>query len=737
MSKTLVLVESPSKAKTINKYLGKNYIVEATVGHLKNLPKTQLGVDIENNFKPNFLNIRGKGDIIKKIKKLAAQCDKILIATDPDREGEAIAQDIADIIEGNTKAEVYRVLFNEITKSSIKKAISSTDKINIDLVNSQRTRRIMDRIIGYKISPFLWRAIIDSSSTSLSAGRVQSVALRLICEREEEIDKFVSSEYWSLWAEFNKNKADIFKAKLVEVEEKPIKILLKSLSDSKKQEFKKKNYVIDSAEVANLIAADIESRKEFLISDISKKDVKRNPYPPFITSTLQVEASKALRFQSKKTMKIAQELYEGVNLGKNGYVGLISYMRTDSTRLSNESLDAARSYIKERFGDNYIPEKPKNYEKKNKKNVQDAHEAIRPTTTEYSPENIKEYLSPEQFALYDLIWKRFIASQMESAIYETTTVSIKADKYLFRSSGSALKFDGFMKLYDESMEDVEFNPEKEESPIPLGLEKNDNLGLNSLEKLQHFTKPPARFTESSLIKELEDKGIGRPSTYASIISTIQDRDYVFTESRKLIPTDLGKKVNIILVKNFPHILNVNFTALMENELDLIANGDVDYSKVLNEFYQPFSKALIKVESEIEKVKCEKCGSDMEVKIGRYGKYLACSNYPNCKNIKSLKETNNEPKQIEYTGKTCPKCGNKTIFRYGKFGKFIGCEKYPDCDYTEQLTTGIPCPKCGTGQILPRRSRKGKTFYGCNRYPDCDYATWQNPAIKKTDNSENS
>ncbi len=729
MSKTLVLVESPSKAKTINKYLGRNFIVEATVGHLRNLPKTQLGVDIENNFKPNFMNIRGKGDLIKKIKQLAEQTEKIIIATDPDREGEAIAQDVADIINGKNE-HVYRVLFNEITKDSVKKAITNPGRINLDLVNSQRARRVMDRIIGYKISPFLWKAIIDSPSTSLSAGRVQSVALRLICEREQEIKTFVSSEYWSLWGNFLTKKNDSFKAKLVEVSGKPIKILLKDLSDPKKKEFCAKNFVIDSEEKADAVAKEIELKENFLISDISQKDVKRNPYPPFITSTLQVEASKVLKFKSKKTMQIAQELYEGISLGSDGYVGLISYMRTDSTRLSEESLTAARSFILERFGKDYLPDRPKLYEKK-KKNVQDAHEAIRPTTTKYSPDSIKEYLSKDQYELYDLIWKRFIASQMESAIFESLTVSICADEYLFKATGSALKFDGFMKLYDESSEDYEFNPEKEEFPIPLGLKKEENLKLTELEKNQHFTKPPARFTESTLIKELEDKGIGRPSTYALILSTILERDYVYVENRKLYPTELGNKVNDILVKNFPRILNVNFTAAMEDELDLIAGGEIDYVKVLKDFYIPFSAALEKVEKEIEKVKCEKCGHDMDVKIGRYGKFLACTNYPECKNIKPIKEIKKEEKEPEFTGATCPKCGGKTIFRSGKFGKFIGCENYPNCDYTEQIKIGIKCPKCGTGEVIAKRTKRGKTFYGCNRYPDCDYASWQLPEINSS------
>ncbi len=731
MSKTLVLVESPSKAKTINKYIGKNYIVEATVGHLRNLPKSQLGVDIENDFKPNFMNIRGKGDIIKKIKQLANQSEKVIIATDPDREGEAIAQDIADIING-TNENIYRVLFNEITKDSVKKALTVPGRININLVNSQRARRVMDRIIGYKISPFLWKAIIDNPSTNLSAGRVQSVALRLICEREAEINNFVPSEYWSIWGNFLTFNKDLIRAKLIEVDGKPIKILLSNLNESKKKEFCEKNYVINSEEKANKVVKSIESKSLFLIEDITTKDVKRNPYPPFITSTLQVEASKVLKFKSKKTMQIAQELYEGISLGSEGYVGLISYMRTDSTRLSEESIAAARSYILEQFGKDYLPDKPKHYEKK-KKNVQDAHEAIRPTSIKYAPEKIKEYLTKDQFDLYNLIWTRFIASQMESAIYESTTVTIKADELVFRTSGSSLKFDGFLKLYDESIEDLEVNQEKEEFPIPLGLKKDQKLELKDLEKTQHFTKPPARYTESTLIKELEEKGIGRPSTYALILSTLSEREYVTTDNRKLIPTDLGLKVNEILVKNFPKIFNVNFTAAMEEELDLIAGGQIEYLKVLKDFYIPFSAALEQVEKEIEKVKCEKCGSDMEIKIGKYGKFLACTNYPTCKNIKPIKEVKKEEKEPEYTGNTCPKCGGKTIYRSSKYGKFIGCENYPKCDYTEQVTLGLKCPKCGIGEVTVKRTKRGKTFFGCNRYPECDFASWQLPKTNSEGN----
>jgi len=725
MSKDLILVESPSKAKTINKYVGSKYIVEATVGHIKNLPKTKLGIDIENDFKPSLVTIRGKSDIVKKIKNLASKSKKIFIATDPDREGEAIAQDVVDILDSKQKEKIERVLFNEITKNAVNNALKNPVKIDEHLVISQRARRIMDRIIGYKVSPFLWRAVLDQYGSSLSAGRVQSVALRLICEREEEIEKFIPIEYWSIVAIFKTDKNQEIKAKLFEVDGKQIKIPPKpNMTSNELDEFLLENFAITSEQLAQDILNKIKSLNDFEISDLTKKEIRRNPFPPFITSSLQAEASRKLRFRARRTMMIAQNLYEGVELGSEGVTGLITYMRTDSTRISDEILNDARSYIQSTFGSEYLPDKPRTFEQK-KKNVQDAHEAIRPTSLKYTPEFVKPFLDESQFKLYDLIWKRFIASQMEPARLETTTVSIKADKYVFRASGTAVVFDGFLKIYDEDTEETQ-DENGNGLKIPVGLEVNQKLQLNEITPNQHFTKPPPRYTESSLIKELESNGIGRPSTYAMIVGTILDRKYVEQIDRKLIPTSLGKKVNSILVENFPDIFNVNFTAKMEGELDLIADGEIEYLQVLNDFYIPFAKSLSQVEANLEKIKCDKCGFDMDIKIGRYGKFLACTNYPTCSNIKSLKEISNGTNEPEYTGETCPKCNSRTVYREGKLGRFIGCEKYPDCDFTKTISTGIKCPKCSEGEIVPKRTKRGKLFFGCNRYPDCDYAAWKLP-----------
>ncbi|MFC2135733.1 type I DNA topoisomerase [Bacteroidota bacterium] len=728
MAKNLVLVESPSKAKTINKYLGRSYIVEATIGHIKNLPKTKLGVEIDDGFQPKLLNIRGKGDLIKKIKSLANKSDKIFIATDPDREGEAIAQDVYEVVGDKAKDKIERVLFNEITKKAVKKAMESPIKIDHNLVLSQRARRVMDRIIGYKISPFLWLALIESTDSSLSAGRVQSVALRLVCEREEEIDSFIKTEYWSIIAIFKNDKGEDIKAKLYEIDGKTLKIQPKpEMAEKDWEEFNQKNFAINNIELADKILQTVENKESFVINEINKREQRRNPYPPFITSTLQADSSKKLRYRPRKTMMIAQNLYEGINLGKDeGVTGLITYMRTDSFRMSPDITAEAKTFISEKYGQNYSLDTPRSFEQKKKQNVQDAHEAIRPTSVKYTPEFVKPHVSEEQFKLYELIWKRFIASQMEAAILETTTVSVKADEFIFRSSGTVVKFDGFMKVYDENGEDSNQN-DNGEIFLPAGLEENQNLLLNSLDKIQHFTKPPPRFTESTLIKDLESKGIGRPSTYALIMSTILDRGYIEIIERRLAPTGLGKKVNSILVKNFPEILNVNFTARMEEELDSIATGEIEYIKVLNDFYEPFAAALKRVEDSIEKLKCEKCGHDMELKIGRFGKYLACSNYPNCENIKSLREVSNENKEPEYTGDKCPECGSRTIYREGKFGRFIGCEKYPDCTFTKVVTLGISCPTCKEGDVVTRRSKRGRMFYGCSRYPDCDFVSWTKPA----------
>jgi DNA topoisomerase I len=731
MSKNLVLVESPAKAKTINKYLGKDYHVEATIGHIRNLPKTKLGVDVDNNFAAQYLNIRGKGDIIKKIKSLATKSKNIFIATDPDREGEAIAQDIVDVIVAREDTVIHRVLFNEITKTGVRKAMEHPLHIDSALVSSQRARRVMDRIIGYKISPFLWKAVIEQSgSSSLSAGRVQSVALKLICDREAEIDKFRQVEHWSIWGTFETERGDTFKAKLFSIDKKDIKTLPKAdMSEAEMEEFLKDYIPLRNEEEAGYYFDKIKGKDNFHISNILKRNIKRNPPAPFITSTLQAEASRRLRMRPKQTMMLAQKLYEGVDLGKEGTVGLITYMRTDSTRISEEFAGETKEFIKQQLGSEFIPDGLNAFSKKNGASVQDAHEAIRPTSLGFTPDIVKPFLDKRSFQLYELIWKRFIASQMNPALLETTMIEISAGEFIFKAFGTAVKFNGFMQIYEEITETKENADELEEyrnKTIPVGLSKDEKLKLDDIHKNQHFTKPPPRFTESTLIKELESKGIGRPSTFSLIVSTVQDRKYVEMVERKLIPTRLGKEVNRILVKNFPEIINESFTASMESELDQIARGDNDYVKVLNDFYGPFNHALKHVENNIEKIICEKCGNEMLIKVGRFGKYLACSHYPDCKNVKSFKDHFMQNQEPEYTGEICEKCGSRTVFREGKFGRFIGCEKYPDCDYVKNISLGLSCPKCSEGSVVERKSKRNKLFYGCSRYPDCDFVSWHKP-----------
>jgi DNA topoisomerase-1 len=732
MAKYVVLVESPSKAKTIKKYLGKDYIVEATVGHIKDLPKSSLGVDIENGFKPKIITIKGKSDILKKIKSLAKESDKVFIATDPDREGEAIAQDIYESIKNGDK-EVYRVLFHEITEKGVKEGMKNPRTIDEKLVASQRARRVMDRIIGYKISPILWNTLhlIESSGDSaLSAGRVQSVALRLICEREEEIQNFIPLEYWSIIGIFETENGSQLQSKLFSFEGKTYKVPDKKLEDDqeKKEFFEKYFYIPDEQTATELIEKC--KLENFRITRIEKKVVNRNPAPPFTTSTLQQEASKKLYYRPRQTMQYAQKLYEGVELGKDEIVGLITYMRTDSVRVSDEAISSSREYILKTYGKEYLPESPRVYQSK-KQNVQDAHEAIRPTNLKYTPEYVKKYLPKELYKLYELIWNRFIASQMKPAQFEQVSLDISGGDFVFRSTGSTLLFKGYLAVYDENGEEAQVDEDinENENRIPAGLTEGQNLNVVELRKNQHFTKPPARYTESSLVKELDNLGIGRPSTYASIISTLYDREYVVQEDRKLIPTELGKKVNELLVQNFDHIFNVNFTAQMEEELDEIAEGVNKYENVLTDFYVPFKSILDEVEKKIEKPKCELCGADMEIKVGRFGRFLGCTNYPTCKNIKSLrdfttKEEKSEP--TEQLDEKCPKCGSPLVYRNSRYGKFIGCSNYPECDYTRPITLGIKCPKCKEGEITPRFSKKRRIFYSCSRYPDCDYVSWNKP-----------
>ena len=620
MSKSLIIVESPSKAKTINKYLGKDFVVEASVGHIKNLPKSKLGVDVDNNFAVSYETIAGKEEIIEKLQRLAEAADKVYIATDPDREGEAIAYDIVQEIDAKNK-NIFRVLFHEITPTGIAEAMAAPKKIDQHLVNSQRARRAMDRVVGYKLSPFIWKTVFYG----LSAGRVQSVALRLICEREEHIKKFIPEEYWSIIGEFQTETSEPFYAKLIRIDGAEPKI-------------------VDTT-TAQGYAADIQ-KQAYSITDIQKKTVKRIAPAPFITSTLQQEAASRLRFSAKRTMMLAQKLYEGIDLGDEGIVGLITYMRTDSTRLSDEAVAAVRGYIYDSYGPEYVPKEPHQFKKK--KESQDAHEAIRPTSIKLAPKHIRKHLDKDIYALYELIWNRFVACQMMAATFEQVSVDIKGGDYAFRATGSIPLFRGFLQVYDDMVDEKGIaDDEDPTSKIPANLKIDQHSTLRNVLPKQHFTKPPARYTESSLVKELESLGIGRPSTYAAIVSTIVDRKYVDQQERKLFATSLGMVVTKLLVHSFPKVLNVKFTALMEEELDTIASGKNNYVQVMEDFYHPFIESLHHVEKETGRLKkslqeetgelCELCGKPMIIKWGRYGQFKACTGYPACKNRKPLDE----------------------------------------------------------------------------------------------------
>ncbi len=739
MEKSLIIVESPSKAKTIGKYLGKNFIVEASVGHIIDLPKSKLGIDIEKDFLPHYAVIKGKSEVVKKLKSNAKESEKIFIATDPDREGEAIAFHIANEIKKENK-NIFRVLFNEITQKAITVAIQNPTHIDDKLVNAQQARRAMDRILGFKVSPFLWKKV----RYGLSAGRVQSVALRLICEREEEINSFKSTEYWSIVGEFQTEKKEIFFSKLFKISDKEIIIPEKEVLDELKRKGILEKYIsIDSQNVSENIIDDIKNQS-FQISKIQKRESKVNPKPPFITSSLQQAAFAKLRFSPKKTMMIAQKLYEGVELGSEGTIGLISYMRTDSTRLNDEIVDNARNYILEVYGKEFLPQEKTTYTKK--KNSQDAHEAIRPTSLKYNPQFVKNFLSKDEFVLYELIWNRFIACQMSNAILETRTILIEGGKYIFKSVDSSYVFLGFLKIYKEEEEEKNLDEDDEiKRKIPLSLKENQIVDLENLIPHQHFSKPPARFSESTLVKELESLGIGRPSTYASIVSTVIEREYVIQKERRLFPTLLGIDINKILVYNFPDIFNVKFTAKMEHELDTIAIGKSTYIKVMNDFYKPFSKSLESAESKTFALPhelqtdangqvCEKCGSKMIEKWGRGGKFLACSSYPNCKNTKSIgKDEREEPK---FSGEKCEKCGSEMLIKKSRYGEFFGCSKYPTCKNIKPIPSGIRCPKFKNGDVIKRSSKRGKAFFGCSKYPECDFVSWNEVVNQTCDNCQN-
>jgi DNA topoisomerase-1 len=779
LAKNLVIVESPAKAKTINKYLGRDYVVKASMGHVRDLPKKKLGVDVKKGFAAEYEVLATRKKVLDDLKSAAKDAVAIYLAADPDREGEAICWHLSEELGARAKKKVRRVVFNEITKRAIEQAFESPGKVDAKKVDAQQARRILDRLVGYKVSPILW----DKVRRGLSAGRVQSVALKLICEREREIRAFVPEEYWTVLAHLEGRQPPIFPASL-----------------SKKDG---KNVEIGNAEQAAEVRKDLESAT-FLVQKIQAKERRRNPVPPFITSKLQQEAFKKLRFSVKKTMQVAQRLYEGVDLGSDGSVGLITYMRTDSTRVSDDALTAVRERVASTYGAEYLPEKPVVY--KTKKDAQDAHEAIRPTYLDRDPESIKRHLSKDEYALYLLIWNRFVASQMRPAVYDETVIDIVAGPYMLRAKGSTLKFRGFLAVYEETPDEKRDEKPKEEGDAPASdtapeeaqaqlppLAEGDVLALRKLDTDQHFTQPPPRFSEASLVKELEENGIGRPSTYASIIATIEAREYMEKREGKLYPTELGFLVTDLLVQHFQDIMNVEYTAAMEHELDEIEDGKDNLLNTLNQFWKKFEKDLKAASKKMENIKgkeeptdevCDKCGSKMVIKWGRYGKFLACSNYPECKNTRQLeggegvdaaelhedvaKEVcpkdsqpmvlkkgrfgpflacSNYPEckttkrlvrgeggklqveQLAPIDEKCPECGNDLMWRRGRFGPFIACSNYPDCKYIkkkEAREIGLLCPECGQGQIVERKGRWGRFFYGCKRYPECRFTAYHKP-----------
>ncbi len=685
MGQKLVIVESPAKAKTIEKYLGKNYIVEASMGHVRDLPKSKLGVDIENNFEPKYITIRGKGELLSKLKKIAKKCDKVYLATDPDREGEAISWHLANILS-IPEDKKCRIVFNEITKTAVKSSIKEARQVKLDLVDAQQARRILDRLVGYQISPILWKNV----KWGLSAGRVQSAALKLICNREEEIKAFVPKEYWTIDTIIKKDKKKF-----------PIKLNSKS---GKKIE-------IESEEEANAILKEIQNDK-FIVKDIKMGKKMKNPLPPFTTSTLQQEANKKINFITRKTMSVAQTLYEGVEVKGYGTVGLITYMRTDSVRISKEAQDGALEFIEKTYGEEYKPDSPRVY--KSKKNIQDAHEAIRPTYIEITPEVAKANLTPEQFKLYSLIWKRFVASQMAPCRLKTNSIEIVNGEYLFKASGSVIDFDGFMKIYEYTSDS-----EDDAGILPV-LTKGEEVKSESIDATQHFTAPPARYTEASFVKLLEEKGIGRPSTYVPTISTLLSREYIVREKKNLIPTELGFIVTNIMSEYFKEIVDVDFTAEMERNLDSIEEGKIKWKNVVEDFYKPLKIELDKAEKEISKVviedevtdiPCDKCGRMMVIKHGRYGKFLACPGYPECKNAKPIVEELDVP---------CPECGKKIVVKRSKKGKkFFGCSGYPDCKFVSwNEPVSEKCPECNS-YMVKKYSKKTGEYYQCSN-SECGY-----------------
>ncbi|GAB4546657.1 MAG: type I DNA topoisomerase [Thermodesulfovibrionia bacterium] len=713
--KSLIIVESPTKVKTLSKFLGKDFIIKASVGHVKDLPRKEIGVDVDNGFKPVYVVINGKEKILKDLKKTAKGVERIFLAPDPDREGEAIAWHIAEELDGDSD-KVMRVEFNEITERAVKEALKRPRRLDINLFNAQQARRVLDRLVGYKLSPLLWRKV----RRGLSAGRVQSVALRLVVDREREIEAFKPEEYWGIEGVFRdiEDRASLI-AKLYRYKDR---LIIERNKDGSQ------NFLLRDKGIVDEIVNELRT-KRYLISAEEKKKRRRNPPPPFITSTLQQESAKRFGFTAKKTMLLAQQLYEGIEIPEEGSVSLITYMRTDSVRVSSEAQQWAREYIRERYGNDYLPHQPPQY--KSKKTAQEAHEAIRPTYPEWSPERVKGHLNKNHFQLYKLIWDRFIASQMESALLETKTYIIKDDDGLseFRASGTVVRFPGFMVVYIEEQE----NGGEDAMELP-DIPKGTMLNMDDIRASQHFTQPPPRYSEATLVKELEARGIGRPSTYATIISTIQERRYVEKVDNRFKPTELGILVNDLLVERFSDIMDYNFTARMEDNLDKVESGKFKWVDVVMDFYKPFSADLSKAMEITGKIKpadiptdevCEKCGKPMVIKWGRHGRFIACSGFPECKNRRSLKDEITQSSEIGQTDEVCDKCGSQMVLKTGRFGKFLSCSRYPECKNTRPYGIGIKCPE-DHGEIVERKTKRGKIFYSCSNYPKCKFATWYKP-----------
>ena len=787
MAKNLVIVESPAKAKTINKYLGKDFIVKASIGHIKDLPSKGLGVDVQNNFEPEYEIIpdskkRNNKKIVSDLKKTARTASAIYLAADPDREGEAICQHLAEeIVPKKPAVPSYRVMFNEITKRAVQEAFEHPKQIDGNLVDAQQARRVLDRLVGYKVSPLLCRTI----GGRLSAGRVQSVALRIVVEREREIEAFRKTEYWTISANVAGKQPPPFEARLQKVGEQTVK------TSGFDNELKKTEILIGNEAQAGDLVAEAEKQR-FVVDEVATKERKRNPVPPFITSKLQQEASRKLSFPVKRTMMIAQHLYEGVEIGAEGSVGLITYMRTDSTRIGEAALGEVRRYINGQYGANYLPEKAVHY--RSKKSAQDAHEAIRPTDVTRTPDSLAQYLRPEELKLYRLIWQRFVASQMMPALFDQTTIDIQAGRFIFRATGSVLKFDGFLKVYQEGRDEAVSEDEEAERTLPL-VAKGDVLTLNKIEPEQHFTEPPPRYTEATLVKALEEQGIGRPSTYAAIMTTIQDREYVEKKEGRFHPTALGKTVNDVLIEGgFDDLFNVTYTARMEEELDEVEEGKLKWTDALHEFYDKFKVDLSKFEKYAKGIKeketptdevclkcntpgmvqklgrfgkylkclecgatrdaepvvapdgnaspttgdgeeepeaCELCGKQMQLKRGRFGPFYGCSGYPECRNIRKISKSGKINAPPEVLDEKCPVDNAQLVKRQGRFGEFISCSNYPKCKYIKRETTGVSCPRPGCkGEIIVKRSKRGKTFYGCSEYPKCETVYWDKPVIEK-------